>query len=138
MTNKKIEKALECCFGGTCRKCPYYPTHTANCIVQLEKDALDYINRLKVEIEKLKAIDNIVAFNGNVKQAVKEFAEKVKPIIGELVELMFNDYESHCKVTNCEKDDDIPCGCNICIEENEQLWKSKIDNLITELYGGEE
>lgn len=75
---------------------------------------------------------------GNVKQAVEEFAEKVKPIIGELVELMFNDYESHCKVTNCEKDDDIPCGCNICIEENEQLWKSKIDNLITELYGVDE
>lgn len=75
---------------------------------------------------------------GNVKQAVEEFAEKVKPIIGELVELMFNDYESHCKITNCEKDDGISCGCNICIEENEKLWKSKIDNLITELYGVDE
>lgn len=84
------------------------------------------------------AKDLINANYGNVKQAVEEFAEKVKPIIGELVELMFNDYESHCKVTNCEKDDDIPCGCSICIEENEQLWKSKIDNLITELYGADE
>lgn len=73
---------------------------------------------------------------GDKKQAVKEFAEKkVKPLIDELVELMFNDYESHCKVENCEKPDDIPCGCSICVEENKQLWESKIDDFITELYG---
>lgn len=76
---------------------------------------------------------------GDKKQAVKEFAEKkVKPLIDELVELMFNDYESHCKVENCEKPDDIPCGCSICVEENKQLWESKIDDLFTELYGADD
>lgn len=75
---------------------------------------------------------------GNVAQAVKEFAEnKVKPLIDELVELLFNDNESTCRVEDCEKSDDIPCGCSICIEENKQVWKKKLDNLITKLYGAE-
>ncbi len=72
---------------------------------------------------------------GNVKQAVREFAEnKVKPIIDELVELLFNDDEPDCKVDNCEKGSDIPCGCSICVEENKQAWKGKIDNVIKDLY----
>lgn len=75
---------------------------------------------------------------GNVTQAVQEFAEKVKPLIDELVELLFNDNESTCLVEDCEKSDDIPCGCSICIEENKQVWKKKLDNLITELYGEDE
>ncbi len=29
------------------------------------------------------------------------------------------------------------CGCSICIEENKQVWKSKIDDLIKELYPDE-
>lgn len=74
---------------------------------------------------------------GNVKQAVKEFAEKVKPLISEIVELMFNDDEPQCKVNHCHKGDDIPCGSSICIEENTQVWMSKIDELLKDLYGDE-
>lgn len=92
-----------------------------NTVGKLEDD----IKLLKINQEKEK------------QQAVKEFAEKIKPIIDELVELMFNDYEPNCKVENCEKPDDIPCGCSICVEENKQLWENKIDNLITELYGAD-
>lgn len=36
---------------------------------------------------------------------------------------------------NCYKSDDISCGSSICVEENKQLWKNKIDKLIKELYG---
>lgn len=76
---------------------------------------------------------------GNVKQAVKEFAENnVKPLIDELVELVFNQDDGNCKVDNCNKPDDIQCGASICIEENKQVWKKKLDNLITELYGADE
>lgn len=72
---------------------------------------------------------------GNIKQNVKEFSENiVKPIIDELVKLLFNDNESNCKV-DCEKGSDIPCGSSICIEENKQYWKNKIDDLIEEHYG---
>ena len=100
-----------------------------NCI---EQDFCDYVCYEK-------SAENLVnAGYGDVKKAVKEFAEnKVKPIIDELVELLFNDNESNCKVNNCEKGDDIPCGCSICIEENKQVWKSKLDELIKELYSEE-
>ena len=70
---------------------------------------------------------------GNVEQAVKEFAEnKVKPLIDELIELLFNDGIPNSKVDNCEKGDDIPCGSSICVEENKQVWKNKLDDLIKE------
>lgn len=76
---------------------------------------------------------------GDKKQAVIEFAEnKVKPLIDELVELLFNDDEPDCKVDDCEKGDDIPCGSSICIEENKQVWKSRVDKLVKEICGGEE
>lgn len=76
---------------------------------------------------------------GNVEQAVKEFAQsKIKPLIDELVELLFNDDEPNCRVDDCEKGSDIPCGCSICVEENKQVWKSKVDKLVKEFCDNEE
>lgn len=72
---------------------------------------------------------------GDTKQAVREFAEKVKSIIDDLVELIFDDGQSRCIIGGCHKADDIPCGSSICIEENKQAWKSKIDRLLAEVTG---
>lgn len=72
---------------------------------------------------------------GDTKQAVREFAEKVKPIIDDIVELIFDDGQSRCIIGGCHKADDIPCGASICIEENKTAWKSKIDRLLTEVTG---
>lgn len=70
--------------------------------------------------------------------AVKEFAEKeVKPLIDELVELMFDDDRGKCIAEHCHKPDSTPCGADICVEENKQLWKGKVDELIKERYGNE-
>lgn len=75
---------------------------------------------------------------GNVKQAVKEFAEKnVKPLIDELVELLFNQEDGTCMLDGCNKPDNIQCGSSICIEENKQVWRAKLDRIIKELYGEE-
>lgn len=50
-------------------------------------------------LEYRRAVKLYNAGYGDVKQAVKEFAENaVKPIIGELVELLFNDNEPDCKI----------------------------------------
>lgn len=75
---------------------------------------------------------------GDIQQAIKEFTKnKVTPLINELVELLFDENKSNCQVVNCEKSDNIPCGCSICIEENKQLWKNKLDRLLREflIYG---
>lgn len=63
---------------------------------------------------------------------IDKFAEKVKPIISELVEMLFDDNVSTCKVENCDKADDIQCGANICIEENKAYWNGRIDKLLEE------
>lgn len=57
MTDKEIIKALECCGNvvtSTCKGCPYYITHNANCVKALMHDALDLNNRQQAEIERLQ------------------------------------------------------------------------------------
>ena len=52
MTDKEIIKALECCIKHTeCPECPMKGTR--NCISELNKNALDLINRQQAEIERL-------------------------------------------------------------------------------------
>ena len=58
MTDSEIKKALECCSeANNCGQCEYEPTEhqigTVGCCNELMKDALDLINRLQEEIEKL-------------------------------------------------------------------------------------
>lgn len=91
----------------------------------------------EVHIDYEKAAKNLInAGYGDVKQAVKEFADSiVNPIIDELVTLMFDDNKSTCVVNDCEKGSDISCGSSICVQENKQIWKSKIAQRIKELYG---
>lgn len=92
---------------------------------------------LHSNVKAAAMIDSIVIIKQ--REAVKEFSENaVKPIIDELVELLFNDDVSSCKVDNCEKGSDIPCGSSICIDENKRYWKRKVDKLIKEVYGDEE
>ena len=57
LTPEEIIKALECCGNvvtSTCKGCPYYITHNANCVKALMHDALDLNNRQQAEIEELK------------------------------------------------------------------------------------
>lgn len=60
MTDEQIIKALECCATDEtddCFQCPYdnivYKPGNGGCVNRCRKDALDLINRQKVEIERL-------------------------------------------------------------------------------------
>lgn len=60
MTNNEIIKALECCIAPNCGECPIFNNKEirkvpGRCIVTLEKNALDLINRQKAEIKRLTA-----------------------------------------------------------------------------------
>ena len=64
-------------------------------------------------------------------QQIKDFCEiKIKPLIDEIVDIMFDSCESGCKISNCQKPDSIPCGHEICIQENKEYWHKRIDELI--------
>lgn len=64
---------------------------------------------------------------------LKEFAENVKNIIDELVELLFDDSKSNCIVDKCNYSNDISCGSTICIELNKRIWENKIDKLLNSM-----
>lgn len=86
MNKDEIKKGLEVClmnvFRIACKKCPYNETNKCN--DTLCKDSLNLINEQEKEIERLK--DENERFENNMKsvleiekkQAVKEFAEKLK------------------------------------------------------------
>ena len=98
--------------------------------------AMEYRKKTGTPNFEMIAKNLINADYGDVKKAVKEFAEiKVKPLIDEIVELMFDASRSVCQIEGCFKSDDIQCGANICVEENKRLWKNKVDTLIKEFYG---
>ena len=52
MTDNEIVKALECCTGdGRCCECPMWEMLSANCIVELNRLALEIIKRQQAELE---------------------------------------------------------------------------------------
>lgn len=62
MNDNDIIRALECCVSGDCTKsqvevckpCPYF--HDGNCTDLLKSNALDLINRLQAENERLNSL----------------------------------------------------------------------------------
>ena len=81
MTDNDIIKALECCskpVGEDCKECPLT---AQDCLkVDIEKLALDLINRQKAEIEEQdQAIVNALKRMGQIRaEAITEFAERLK------------------------------------------------------------
>ncbi len=98
MTDNEITKALECCANdGDCKDCCINPNkgNYGYCTSLAIKAALDLINRQRAEISvKKKLLDKaeieierleqrFVEVNKTLKaEAIKEFAERVKHIIG--------------------------------------------------------
>lgn len=59
MTDNEIIKALKCCSRENCSGCPYHgKCHQGNPMI---KDALDFINHQKTEIERLQKEVNLVS-----------------------------------------------------------------------------
>ena len=135
MTDAKIIKALECCTKGNtsdvCSDCPLLLTDICteeeNGVMKL---ALDLINRQQAEIERLHSYD---AYKYAKSEAYKEFAERVAPIIEELVDIAFSYHRSSCVIEMCKKSSEIACGSDVCINENKTYWKTRLDNLLKEM-----
>ena len=89
LTDSEIVKALGCCNKNDCRTCPYGKYNVTGwcCMPKARKDALDLINRLQAENERLKShiqegidlakqIPEMLALTKA--EAYKEFADKFK------------------------------------------------------------
>ena len=81
MTDKEIIKALECCAildidFENCKKCPYYECKCGTKEHNMPKDALDLINRLQAENERLEKtqVQYVKAFFDEfVERLIKDF-----------------------------------------------------------------
>lgn len=82
LTDNEIKKALECCVkslsSDSCNECPLNTTKECDKdLLAIEKYALDLINRLQAENERLSKITRPLI--AEIKsEAVKEFAERLK------------------------------------------------------------
>ena len=76
MTDNEIIKALECCGKSppVCHECKYKgKCNRIDCYDYLKRDAVDFINRQKAEINNL---ENLVAINKGAMRAYREAFEK--------------------------------------------------------------
>ena len=95
MTDSEIVKALECCVKSDsvidCFECPYYEVYSSRCVDYLCKDALDLINKLEAENERLSRITRTMV--GEIKaEAYTEFAERLKEKTTAKYKTIDNDY----------------------------------------------
>ena len=68
-------------------------------------------------------------------EAITEFAERAKQLVRGMVDVMWDGDMVKCRVNGCRKPSHIPCGSEICIEENKVLWTSDIDQIAKEMKG---
>lgn len=110
MTDEEIEKAIELCESENlpCQECAYWKISLQgnNCRNVLIRDMHDYINRIKAENAKLKAVDNRVAFcnaydhlQADYKRLIKEKQlvrkDTAKEILQEINGRYWNDIDTN-------------------------------------------
>ena len=119
MTDNEIIKALECCKSSvaSCEECPMHVEGVICHGYELNKKALNLINRQQAEIERLQKYNTEVAYK-HYNDGVKEFAER-------LTENIINTLDKYYNVS---------CGGYYPAEDVMHY----IDNLVKEMVGDTE
>jgi predicted transcriptional regulator len=151
MTDNEIMQALEHCYasGRQCTNCPC--TNNIDC-VQLEKYALDLINRQKAEkealiagqetlqkalaeknaeIERFKKIETTVNGFWSEMQKLSTFKKKRNPTLEELLEYMDN-LKAEAIKEFAERLKEKFSGVSLC---NNGFVNSTLDNIVKEMVG---
>ena len=108
LTDKEIVKALECCvIDQNCSKCPHYNhgKQTRECLEVSIEGAIDLINRLQEENERLKRLiedkGGFILIKQAKTEAYKECIEKVKE--GKEI-LLVGESGKHYRITDKQLD----------------------------------
>ena len=103
LTDSEIVKALECCkyeYDTKCELCCYNFYSRTGCRSELRRNALDLINRLQAENERLKDYnENLLTANTSLSneildaktEAYKESIEKVKEKLRDIAKIDWQD-----------------------------------------------
>ncbi len=89
----EIIKALDLCANTKgCRECPLHSMHSANCIKNLQNNALALINRQKAELADL---NNLLKLSNDIQN---EYIEKIDEQKAEIEKLKQNLKEAHIDI----------------------------------------
>lgn len=104
---------------------------------QHEKHILRAVLNVGINVDKEELIKALQYDRGQYDKGyadgVREFAEKVKPILRAMFDLMMDDNEIKCIIPNCKHPSPIPYMNKYCIKKNLAAWENKIDKLAGEL-----
>ena len=89
----------------------------------------------ELESENKRLYDDREQYDKGYADGVRKFAEKVKPILRAMFDLMMDDNEIKCIIPNCKHPSSIPYMNKYCIKKNLAAWENKIDKLAGELAG---
>lgn len=123
MTDNEIKQALEWHLNDetNCDECPYKNIHQTNglCVIEMQKNALDLINRQQAEIERLtlevEAVNELInplPFKSNFdraietakSEAIKEFIKKFEKKIKDVKFTMGQTWEIKCALKQTLKE----------------------------------
>ena len=142
MTDNDIVKALEACKSGCCisKNCPYYDAQEDDIVVctsRLTNDALDLINRQKVEIESLK-IANEKLYDANKLQEA-EIEEQASLILSlsSIKTTVINDAKAEAVKEFAERLKKKETTAISCRRFEGVISTDDIDNLVKEFTEGE-
>lgn len=135
LTDADIKKALECCINwkreGDCAKCPAYESKEL-CIKQIRILALDLINRLQAENERLKdrvnkqgLIAQIVIDDDKLENIKNDCLERIEYNIKEIKSEAYKEFAERLKETFPQDD----------FLRSTKRISEDIDNLLNELVG---
>lgn len=125
MNIDEIIKALECCKASFPKGCVYCPEkRNKGCIERLARNALDFIRRQQLEIDRLnKEVDRlsqcVLYHDGQMVDTIKEFAQELK---------------DRTSVYSNAGNSDFIQGCI----ETVDWFDSKIDELVKEMGCGDD
>lgn len=114
---EEIKKGLELCSsGGRCIDCDYFDNCYSECIVNMAKDALAYIEQLDAELEKTRA--QLTAALNDLKDADRYGCDHCANY-SELPEEKCDEAGGNCGF--CNED----CPCRICEDNSNWAWRGE-------------
>lgn len=129
ITDNEIIKALDCCSKMNCRGCVFWEMHSAQCVSELLSNTLDFINRQKAEIERLRKENKILSANADT--AFQDGLNENRDLFKKEVEheIKSEAIKEFVKRANGK----LSCYIDQCGESVPYVMADIIDNLVKEM-----
>lgn len=122
-TPEETKKGLECCaIVKTCYECPYGPIANAECMDNVDSDALAYIHQLEADNRKKDdQIWELINSSDEDREAIRQLARKLDAVMRDLGSIQGWQLCARCK--NHIDSEYINIVCMECINGSNWEWR---------------